>query len=89
MEHETYGAEVAERKEKMGALAQLDLELERYEKALGALKDRLGPILSVYDGPENAMKELKVEPTSHLAGRADQLADLTVRLERIIREIDL
>jgi len=76
-------------RETSGALQRIDQEIERYEKALGTLADRLSPIVSVYDGPEASMKELAVEPASQLRGRAERLASVTARLDRLIRDIDL
>ncbi len=89
MQDQSYATDEMQKEATAGAMHELDAWLESHEKTIEVLKERLGPILSVYDSPHAIHTSPEAEPRSALRGRASRLRGLDERLRAIIDDIDL
>jgi len=71
-----------------GALAELDAELERMDKALHHLEQRLAPVTRIYS-TEEKLASPKVEPASEIRRRIERLADQRRAVDGLTDRIDL
>lgn len=74
---------------RLGAVEILDQELERLDKSLSVLSDRLNPVRTQYDSVPSLDNVPHPEPSTQLRGRIERLSTLTARLEAITADIDL
>lgn len=70
------------------AIDLLDVQITRLENNLDNLRKKVEPIVSRYE-TEKELSAPRAEPRSDLAGRAERLLDLNLRLERITAELDI
>jgi exonuclease VII small subunit len=69
-------------------IPSLDDQLERLEKIIEHLHQRLEGVLSTYDTGER-LSHPQAEPSSALRGRVERLQDLNTALDALIGRIDL
>lgn len=72
-----------------GALAQLNQEIERLDKALSMLGDRLTPVTTQYGSVSDHDNVPHPEPSTQLRSHIERLSATTSRLEAMIAGIDL
>jgi len=75
--------------ERLGALGEIDRELERLAGEIDRCGHILAPIRNQYDGPEKVMSAPRAEPATQLRGRTERLRDLTNTLSALLSEVDL
>lgn len=73
----------------LGALALLDEEIERLDKALSVLSERLNPVTTQYDSVSDRENVPHPEPATQLRGRIERLSATTSRLVAMTKGIDL
>lgn len=70
------------------ALSQLDAELERLDKTVAFLTEKLGPVLSQYSEPMSE-KQVMEEPASDLRRRVIRVRLASERLDSLMRQLDI